>query len=258
MKNIVLITGASSGFGELFALQLNAMLKSIDEYWLIARNEEKMKEIAKAMTTPCKILAYDLTKEASVKAVIKAVEREADECYDKLNVKMIINSAGFGKYGNFIRMEDKHVTDMVDLNVKALTMLTKGIVPYMGDNSRIINIASASAFLPQPLFAEYAATKSYVLSYSRALNAELNRWGIYVTAVCPGPANTNFFNVAEDESNKTPWYKKIFMADAGEVVATAIRDSINKKEVSVYGVSMKLFRLICKILPHRAMLRFMR
>ena len=256
MKNIVLITGASSGFGEEFALQLDAKLKSIDEYWLVARNEEKMKEIAKAMSTPCRILAHDLSTMEGVKAVIKAVEREADDCYDELDIKMLINSAGFGKLGDFVYADDEDVIGMIDLNIRALTYLTKGLLPYMANNSRIINIASAAAFLSQPYFAEYAATKAYVLSFSRALNAELEPHGISVTAVCPGPAKTNFFNIAEEHSS-SPWYKKFFMADPKKVVRKAIHDSINKYEVSVYGSGMKALRLLGKLLPQRLLIKFM-
>ncbi len=254
MKNIVVITGASSGFGEQFALQLDAKLTSIDEYWLVARNADKMQEIAKAMSTPCRILSKDLSTLDGVKDIIKAVEREADDCYDELDIKMLINSAGYGKLGEFVYAEDEDVLGMVDLNIRALTYLTKGLLPYMSDNSRIVNIASAAAFLPQPYFAEYAASKAYVLSFSRALNAELEPHGISVTAVCPGPAATNFFNVAE-ENTSSPWYKRLFMASPKKVVKKAIHDSINKYEVSVYGSWMKAFRLLVKILPKRFIIK---
>lgn len=256
MKNIVVITGASSGFGEQFALQLDAKLKSIDEYWLVARSTEKMEEIAKAMSTPCRILSADLSTLDGVKSVIKAVEREADDCYDELDIKMLVNSAGFGKLGDFVYAEDEDVLGMIDLNIRALTYLTKGLLPYMADNSRIVNFASAAAFMPQPYFAEYAATKSYVLSFSRALNAELEPHGISVTAVCPGPAATNFFNIAEENSS-SPWYKRLFMADPRKVVAKAIHDSINKYEVSVYGSWMKTFRVLAKLMPNRFIIKLM-
>lgn len=256
MKNIIVITGASSGFGELFALQLDAKLKSIDEYWLISRNTDKMKEIAKAMRTPCKILGYDLSQFSSVKEIIKCVEREADDCEDELYIKMLINSAGFGKIGEFLRCKEEDVSDMIDVNVKALTCLIRGLLPYMAENGRIINIASAAAFMPQPDFAEYAATKAYVLSFSRALNAELKKYNISVLAVCPGPAATNFFNVAEN-NNKAPWYKKLFMSDPKKIVDKAIHDSINKYEISVYGFPMKLLRVASRIIPHRIIIKYM-
>ena len=258
MKNIVIITGASSGFGSLFATKLDERLNSIDEYWLIARNGQAMEELAKVMSTPCRILPYDLTDMDSVKEIIKTVEREASVCDEDVYVKMLINSAGYGKLGELVLMEDKDITGMIDLNIKALTMLCKGIAPYMSKNSRIINIASSAAFLPQPGFAEYAASKSYVLSLSRALNVELNKRGIYVTAVCPGPADTNFFTIAESDGASSPAYKKLFMADSSKVVDKAITDSINKAEVSVYGIWMNLFRWLCKTFPKSLILKFFR
>lgn len=257
MKNIVIITGASSGFGELFATTLDNKLKSIDEYWLIARNTEKMAEIAKAMSTPCRILGFDLTKDESVKEIIKCVEREADDCEDDLYIKMLINSAGYGKLGDFSSINDVDVSGMIDLNITALTCLTKGLLPYMARNSRIINIASVAAFLPQPGFAEYAATKAYVLSFSRALNAELGPRGISVIAVCPGPSSTNFFNVAEEHA-KTPWYKKHFMANPKKVVDKAIRDSINKCDISIYGIWMKLLYAVTRVAPQKIVLKFIK
>lgn len=255
MKNIVIITGASSGFGQLFAMELDRKLKSIDEYWLIARNTEKLLETSKAMDTPCRIISLDLSKREYVKEVIKTVERYADDCEDEVNIKMLINCAGYGKLGAFATHDLEDVTGMIDVNVTALTCITRDLIPYMHKNSRIVNIASSAAFLPQPNFAEYAATKSYVLSFSRALNVELKKKKIYVTAVCPGPSATNFFNVAEENSS-TPWYKKYFFADPKKVVDKAIDDTMRKKEVSVYSISMNLLRFFTKILPHRIILKF--
>lgn len=144
---------------------------------------------------------------------------------------------------------------MIKLNCTALTLLTKRLIPHMDDNSRIINIASSAAFLPQPGFSVYAASKSFVLSFTRSLNAELRNKDIFATAVCPGPSETNFFNVAED-GEQVAWFKKYFMAPAKNIVALAIKDSINQKEVSVYGLSMNLFRLAAKYIPHRLILKF--
>lgn len=255
MKNIIIITGASSGFGQLFAMELDRKLKSIDEYWLIARSTDKMLETSKAMKTPCRIISLDLANHDNVKEIIKTVERFSYDCEDDVRIKMLINCAGYGKLGPFPTLDMKDVTGMIDVNISALTCLTRDLIPYMGKNSRIINVASAAAFLPQPYFAEYAATKSYVYSFSRALNVELKEKKIYVTAVCPGPSATNFFNIAEENAS-TPWYKKYFFADPKKVVDKAIDDSMKKKEVSVYSISMNLLRFFTKIIPHRIILKF--
>ncbi|MDY6328658.1 MAG: SDR family NAD(P)-dependent oxidoreductase, partial [Lachnospiraceae bacterium] len=135
-----------------------------------------------------------------------------------------------------------------------LTSVTYMVLPYMVKNSRIINLASSSAFLPQPGFGVYAASKSYVLSFSRALRCEVKNRGISVTAVCPGPVATDFFSIAEGEQ-KRAWFKDLFMANASDVVDKAIKDSIEKKELSIYGISMKLFYLLTKLVPHRIILK---
>ena len=255
MKNIIIITGASSGFGQLFAMELDNKLKSIDEYWLIARNTDKMLETSKVMKTPCRIMSLDLSKRENIKEIVKTVERFSDDCDDDVRIKMLVNCAGYGKIGAFPTIDDEDVTGMIDVNITALTYLTKALIPYMGKNSRIVNVASAAAFLPQPYFAEYAATKSYVLSFSRALNVELKAKQIYVTAVCPGPADTNFFAVAET-TGSVAWFKKYFLANPQKVVRKAINDTIKKNEVSVYSCSMNLLRFLTKIIPHRIILKF--
>ncbi len=251
MKKVAVITGASSGFGSLFASKLSTMLNSVDEYYLIARREDKLVEVSKTVSKPCKIIPLDLEKEESAYEIAQILSE------DKVSVKMLINCAGFGIYGDFLDSQAKDVTGMLDLNCKALTMITKEVIPFMCNNSRIINIASSAAFLPQKNFAVYAASKSYVLSFTRALNCELRDLNIYCTAVCPGPADTNFFNIALENSSNLPFYKEMFMADAGAVVDKAIKDSIMKHPVSVYGLPMKSLRLISKIVPASVSLGFM-
>lgn len=257
MKNIIIITGASSGFGQLFAIELDRLFTSIDEYWLIARKTDQMLETSKAIKTPCRILSFDLSVRSNVKEIIKNVERYSYDCEDDVNIKMLINCAGYGKLGDFATIDEEYTEGMIDVNITALTCITRDLLPYMRKNSRIINIASAAAFLPQPGFAEYAATKSYVLSLSRALNVELRHKKIYVTAVCPGPAKTNFFNIAEENAS-APWYKKFFYAEPKKVVDKAIKDCMRKKEVSVYSISMNLLRFFTKIIPHRIILKLYR
>ncbi len=251
MKRIAIITGASSGFGKEFALQLDMKFRCIDEYWLIARSEDKLQELSDELLHKTKIIPLDLCKEESIDTIVNTVRKE------RAVIKLLVNSAGFGKLGHVRNMEAEHISDMIKLNCTALTLLTKKLIPYMDENSRIINIASSAAFLPQPGFAVYAASKAFVLSYTRALNAELKGKDIYATAVCPGPSETNFFNIAEDGA-KSPWYKKYFKASPKNIVTCSITDAINMKEVSVYGVPMNVFRLFAKYIPHRIILKFIK
>ena len=168
---------------------------------------------------------------------------------------MLVNAAGFGKSGTVEEIageSPKIQTDMVDLNCRALTRMTLMCLPYLSRGSRIINLASAAAFCPQPSFAVYAATKSYVLSFSRGLGAELRRRGIYVTAVCPGPVDTEFFTVSGRLDN--PW-KKLTMVKAPRVVHQALIDSRKRKEMSVCGLPMKAAHVGAKLLPHGLILK---
>ena len=120
----------------------------------------------------------------------------------------------------------------------------------------MIYFASSAAFLPQPGFAVYAASKAFVLSYVRALRAECSHRDLRITAVCPGAVNTEFFNRAAAD-RPLPAYKRMVMAEADAVVKKAWKDNNKNREISVYSLPMKLFRIAAKIIPHTCFLRFM-
>lgn len=243
MKNIIIITGASSGIGMEFARQMDDYFTNIDEFWLVARREEKMTELSKKLNHRTRIFAMDVTEADSL-------DRLEDTVIDQdAVVRMLINCAGYGLLGYFCEQEPEGQLGMIRLNCEALTDLTHRMIPYMRWGSRIIQIASSAAFLPQPNFAVYAATKSYVLSFSRALGQELKDMGIYVTSVCPGPVDTPFFDLAESTGSNLS-VKKMFMVNAERVVALALRDSYLKRPMSVCGLPIKAFRAIAKTVPH--------
>ena len=248
---IAIITGASSGMGREAARQLADRFSGLQEVWLIARRMDRMQELERTLPIPARCFAIDLT-DASQRETL-----ENELAARKPNVKLLVNASGFGKIGTVGNLPLDDETGMVELNCKALCAVTHMVLPYMSENSRILQFASAASFLPQPDFAIYAATKSFVLSYSRALNEELKPRGIYVTAVCPGPVKTEFFDIAET-TGEIPVYKRIVMADPRRVVKKAIRDSMMGRTVSVYGISMKAFHLLCKIMPHGMILRIMK
>lgn len=248
---IAVVTGASSGMGREAVIQIADRFSGIEEIWAIARREDRLKELALLVPVRLRIFPLDLKSEEDIETLLSALREEQPE------VKWLINGAGFGKIGRVEELELQDETGMVELNCKALCAVTRLVLPYMSGNSRILQFASSAAFLPQPKFAVYAATKAFVLSYSRALNEELKSREIYVTAVCPGPVKTEFFDIAET-AGRIPLYKCLVMADARKVVRLAIRDSMMGKPVSVYGPVMKAFRMFCKILPHGLVLRIMR
>jgi hypothetical protein len=250
--NIAIITGASSGMGVEFALQLdNILVESIDEIWLIARRKEAMLEVAQYMEHTTRVLDMDVTNDSHIKRLEKLL---ADE---KPCIRVLVNSAGYGIMGEFASSDISDEIGMIDVNCKALTNITYICLPYMKKNSRIIQMASSAAFLPQPNFAVYAATKSYVLSFSRALNQELRKKKIYVTAVCPGPVDTPFFDIAE-KTGSTLAVKKLTITRADLVVEQAIKDSFHKREKSVCTPLIKGFEVVAKAVPHRAILEVMR
>nr|WP_296456950.1 SDR family NAD(P)-dependent oxidoreductase [uncultured Acetatifactor sp.] len=248
--NIIIITGASSGIGREFARQMDGHFDRTDEFWLVARNRPRLEELAGTMRHRTRIFAMDITGEESLEALEEAAFRH------NAVVRMLVNCAGYGIMGSFCEQDGGLETGMIRLNCEALTELTHRLIPYMRWGSRIIQLSSSAAFLPQPGFAVYAATKAYVLSFSRALGEELKNAGIYVTSVCPGPVDTPFFDIAE-ATGSTLAVKKYTMVDAERVVALALRDSYHRRPVSVCSMPIRVFRTLTKLAPHGALLRAM-
>lgn len=247
---IAIVTGASSGLGKEFARQISKKYQMIDEIWIIARREDRLRELSRQLKKKVRILPLDLDTDSDIRILADALVA------DRPDVKMLVNCAGYGKTGSFELGSYEDETGMVTTNCRALTAVTYLVLPYMKESSRIINIASVAAFLPQPQFAVYAASKAYVLSFTRALRCELRKRRIHVTAVCPGPVSTEFFDIADPDGDST-WYKKFFMAKAPAVVLKAMRDSAADKELSVYGLPMKAVHLLSKIIPHKIILKML-
>lgn len=248
--NIAIITGASSGIGLEFARQMDGHFSNIDEFWLVARREDKLAWAAGQLRHKTRLFPMDITCSESLDLLEKSVHEQ------NAVVRMLINCAGYGLMGYFCEQSAESELGMIRLNCQALTDVTHRLIPYMRRGSRIIQLASSAAFLPQPDFAVYAATKSYVLSFSRALGEELKGAGIYVTSVCPGPVDTPFFDIAE-ATGSTLSIKKYTMVAPGDVVALALRDSYRKRPVSVCSLPIKAFQVLAKLTPHSCLLKAM-
>ena len=245
-KRIVVVTGASSGMGRELALQIADRYKVDAEFWLIARRSDRLYELKKRLERKGKssrIFSLDLMNDESFSKLETLLQKE------RPRIMLLVNASGFGKLGGFSGLDKEELGGMIDLNCRALTLMCRICLPYMADGyGHIINFASAAAFCPQPWFSVYAATKAYVLSFSKALSEELADRCIGVTAVCPGPVRTEFFGIAE-EREVLPLYKKLFMADPRRVAKKALKDTLLMKRTSTYGISMNIFKIFIRFLP---------
>lgn len=248
---IAIVTGASSGMGREMVYQLADRFGGLSEIWVIARRQERLDEFDGKLPLKIRKFAIDITDVDSLNRIKNELE------VVKPDVKILVNSAGCGKYGKVGELASEESSNMIRLNIEALTAMTELVLPYISANSRIIQFASAAAFVPQPGFAVYAATKSYVLSYSRALSQELRSRNISVTAVCPGSVETEFFDYALN-GKRLPIYKKAVISQPEVVVKHAISDSLMGKTLSISGPVMKGFYLLCRFLPHDLIMRFIK
>ncbi|MBQ9200195.1 MAG: SDR family NAD(P)-dependent oxidoreductase [Lachnospiraceae bacterium] len=250
---IAVVTGASSGLGKEFVKQIALRYRTLDEIWVLARRTERLLELSESIkNVRIRCITCDITDKRKLLKYRNALKK-----YNP-SIRVLVNAAGYGIIGKFDELSEADNVGMVELNSTALTRMIYISLPYMSKGgANIINMASSAAFLPQPSFAVYAASKSYVLSLSRALNQELKKRKIKVTAVCPGPVATEFFDIAE-VYNSVKLYKKVMMAKADKVAALALRDAYHGKTVSVYGGTMKAFRLAAKILPQDIIIRFIK
>ena len=189
-----LITGASSGIGEVFARRLAARGENL---LLVARSADKLaaicNELARAHNINAQFVAEDLAEATAPARLFDETARRG------LSIETLINNAGFGSMGEFAGLDIERELKMIDLNIRALVELTHHFLAPMRErgSGMIINVASTAAFQPVPYMATYAATKAFVLSFSEALWEENRRYGIKVMALCPGSTDTNFFEAAQ-------------------------------------------------------------
>ena len=245
--NTAIITGASSGMGREF-VKMAAARGDLDEIWVIARREDKLKELQKEINVPLHILPLDLLKAESY----ERFQAELDA--HRPNVTFLVNASGFGRFGRNDQIPLQDDLDMIDLNCKAMVNVTKRVLPFMPKGSHIIQVDSLSSFQPVPYLGIYGATKAFVLSYSRSLNVELKERDIKVMAFCPGWVKTPFFDGAETYSkDAVTYFNKLFTAE--EVVRVAMKDSAKGKDVCVPGFGVKAQVLATKLLPHKLIMK---
>ncbi len=259
MKNIAVITGASSGMGKEFAIQV-ASNYDFDEIWIVARRLENLEQLAQTINQTKNFLVVrpvqlDLGGMEGVRQLENLLKEENEKLVkveSGIQIGLLVNNAGFGTYGPF---EDTSVTaqmQMVELNCTALTGLCGIALPFMKKGSVIINTSSLAAFMPLGNFAVYAATKSYVLSLSVALAAELKDKGIKVHALCPGSVSTEFANVASNGARKEV---KGGIPPEG-VVAQCLARAYKGKLTSLYRLKWRLTAFMSRFVGRGLVARF--
>lgn len=245
MKQIAIVTGASSGIGKEFFHSVCAREDKPEEIWVIARNAEKLNALQESTEIPLRVFSLDLSAKEAVQTLENALAEETPQ------IQYLICASGFGR---FCGVEDdgrETLENMVDLNCRSIVGLTRACAPYLIKGGLVILIASVASFQPIPYIATYAASKAFVLSYGRALNKELKKTrGARCLCVCPFWTKTAFFDRALTE--QTIVKKYAVMYEPKQIVKRAWKDAKKKnRDVSIYGTYARGQALLVKLLPHR-------
>ena len=242
---IAIVTGASSGMGREFVRQLSAYVQ-VDEIWAIARRQDALEALKAEAPVPVRPVVLDLLESESFDKVRAMLEAEQPD------IRLLVNAAGFGKFGAYHKTSIEEDCRMIDLNCKALLVMTRLCIPYMQPGSHILELDSLSAFQPVPYITTYGATKAFVLSYSRAMNRELKEKGIRVMAMNPGWVKTEFFRHAfqSNTDGEVQHFDRLY--EAADVVKTGLHDLYRtKKDCSIHGFPVKMQVFLVKLVPHR-------
>ncbi len=244
--NIAIVTGASSGLGMEFAVQIDKEYE-LDEIWLIARRKDQMESVVdKLQHAKGVVLPLDLTSSTDMATLSKKIKKNAPD------IKILVNNAGLGAVGQFKDLDLDVNLKMIDLNIKALVELTGLCIPFIHDGGLIIQVGSINGFMPgMPNWSVYAATKAFVISFSNALYQELKPSGIHVLTVSPGAVKTEFSERASQGNVDLP----NFGVQPSEVVSAALKDVKKKRINSIYGMATKFNGFLYKMLSRKSLLK---
>ena len=247
--DIAIITGASSGVGTEFFNAVCKKFPHLDELWLVARRADRLFALAEKSPVKVRVISLDLTDKDCIAEFDMLLKQHTP------NVKILINNAGFGKLGYVYEVPYRDQMDMVALNNGALTALCAVSLNYMTSGSFIINVASIAAFAPNPRMAAYCSTKAYVYSFSKCLREELKPKNINVLAVCPGPMNTEFLDVAGISGGKSKTFETLPYCDPKKVAYTALEKAAKGRGVYTPRLFFKFYRVLAKLLPHNLVMK---
>src|ERR1035437_8078135 len=253
MNKTALITGATSGIGYELAY-IHA--KQGGNVVLVARSKDKLEQIKKDLKNNYNINVYVIEKDLSLKNSAKDVYDEIIK--NNITVDYLINNAGFGDFGFFNDSDWGKLERMINLNITALTQLTKLFISDMikQGSGRILNVASTAAFQPGPTMAVYYATKAYVLSFSEAINNEVNGSGVTVTTLCPGPTKSGFQEAASLQESRL--VKGRILATSKEVAEYGYNAMLKGKSVAIPGFVNYLIANLVRFFPRSAVLKMAR
>jgi short-subunit dehydrogenase len=236
-----LVTGASSGIGRDMAFYLSELGFDLI---LVAKDKQKLEEVQKNIKTKSQIIIVDLAIEEKIKDLFVLIKNE--------DIDVVINNAGFGLFGNFYDTELSKEIDMINVNIKAVHILTKLFIKEMRkkDKGYILNVASAAAFESGPLMATYYATKSYVYRLTEAVSEELrkDKSHVYVSCLCPGPVDTNFNNVAHVHFSSKPQTSK-------EVAKYAIDKMFDNQLLIIPSFKMRMVKFGTRFFSDRFIMK---
>jgi len=243
------VTGASAGIGRELARQLAARAKLLV---LVARRRDRLEELREELQSKNPALRVEIRDIdlSNLEQTMQLADFLKNESID-----FLINNAGVGDHGSFATADPIHVNEQVQVNVLALTALTRALLPRMIAQKRgaILNVSSSAGFLPLPGIAAYAATKAYVTSFSEAIRAETRGCGITVTALCPGPVDTEFAEVANRELRGEKPRSGLMHVTVEKVAQAGLRAIEQDKALIIPGLAMKIVMAITRGLPLSAL-----
>jgi short-subunit dehydrogenase len=248
-----LITGASSGIG----LELAKIHASKgDNLVLVARNKNKLDEIKVDLEKKYKVNVYTIEKDLSASNASQELYNETSN--QSIRIDYLINNAGFGDFGMFTETDWNKELQMINLNITALTHLTKLYVSemVMRKSGKIMNVASTAAFQSGPTMAVYYATKAYVLSFSEALANEVGDKGVTITTLCPGPTESGFQAAAAMEESALVKEKKL--PTSKEVAEFAYASMIKGKTIAIHGLMNAIMANSVRFLPRKLVVKITR
>lgn len=245
---IAIITGASSGLGKVFFEKVVIRYPKLDEIWIIARRENKLKELANQYPDrKIRVLPLDLSDAKSIETL--------DEMLNELkpDIKVLINNAGFDRAGLFRKMAPKDIYSLIDLNVTGTTMICRSCLPYMHKGSYQIITGSIGSFAPLPWRAVYSATKVYVRFFARAIREEERKRGVNVMLLSPGKMDTEMFHQNNNDGGNLSIQPYL---DLDKVTVQAMKNAERGSAAYTPMAFYKVYRVIAKIVPSALLVKF--